>query len=461
MASPTVTSLGHRRRLINRPFALLWSGQVISEVGDAVFGTTLLLWIVVDVARNAAWAPLAVSGLLMAETLPMLVVAPLAGVWVDRWDARRTLLSTEAQRAVLLTILFLTASLGGLSAAWRLGITYGICLLAGGAAQFFMPARLSYVQEVVPEAEQTRAVGLLRISENVAVLVGPPLAAPLLFGLGIHWALAINALSFVVSFLAIRWVRPSATMTSDQAPKEPFFTAFHAGLREFAENHTLRALAAIIMVFVLGGGALNALDLFFVVRNLHAPASMYGTLLAAYGVGAILGASLASAYAERLGLERVIWATLVGWGLLIVVLAEQTQVAAVFVIFPLLGILNAALNVAVGSLQMWVTPRHLMGRVSAVLKTLVSIAALIATALAGYLLSGPLHDWHPVVLGHASNPITAILVGVGAMGLIGGGCAWRTLRRFAPIYTARSHASFDRLGGAMGDRQDRQHGIDA
>lgn len=429
MAIPTATSLARERLLINRPFSLLWSGQVISEVGDAIFGTTLLLWIVVDLAHNATWAPLAVSGLLMAETLPMLLVAPLAGVWVDSWDARRTLLITDALRAALITILFLTASLSGLALAWRLGMTYGLLLLAGGAAQFFMPARLSFVRDVVPAAEQTRAVGLLRISENVAVLVGPPLAAPLLFGLGIQWALALNALSFVVSFLVIRWVRHSPTMIRDQTPNEPFFRAFRAGLRIFAVNRTLLALATIIVIFVLGGGALNALDLFFVVRNLHAPASIYGVLLAAYGVGAILGATLASAYAERLGLGRVIWSTLLGWGTLILILAVQTHIAAVFAIFPLLGILNAALNVAVGGLQMRVTPRDLMGRVSAVLKSLVSIAALVSTALAGYLISGPLRNWHTVVVGHAINPITAILWGVGAVGLIGGGFALRALRQ--------------------------------
>ena len=82
--------------LINRNFALLWSGQIISVVGDFVFETTLVLWIVTRIAQGQPWAPLAVSGLLLAASVPVFIIGPLAGVFVDRWDKRRTMLGMAA-----------------------------------------------------------------------------------------------------------------------------------------------------------------------------------------------------------------------------------------------------------------------------------------------------------------------------------------------------------------------------
>jgi MFS family permease len=86
------------KRLINRDFARLWYGAAISSVGDYVFDTTLVLWVAVKLGAGKAWAPAAVSGLLLAAVIAIVVVGPIAGVWVDRWNRKRTMLGTEAAR---------------------------------------------------------------------------------------------------------------------------------------------------------------------------------------------------------------------------------------------------------------------------------------------------------------------------------------------------------------------------
>jgi MFS family permease len=72
------------RLLINRNFALLWAGQLLSGLGDQVFETTLVVWIAAELAPDKSWKSLAVSGLLVAAAIPMLVIGPVAGVFVDR-----------------------------------------------------------------------------------------------------------------------------------------------------------------------------------------------------------------------------------------------------------------------------------------------------------------------------------------------------------------------------------------
>src|SRR5215470_6836330 len=119
----TTTAVPSSRRVgpfLNRNFGLLWLGQTISVIGDFVFDTTLVVWIATSLAKNQSWAPLAVSGVLFATSVPVLLIGPVAGVFVDRWNKRRTMLAMDALR-ILLVLALLPATglipLPGLAAA--------------------------------------------------------------------------------------------------------------------------------------------------------------------------------------------------------------------------------------------------------------------------------------------------------------------------------------------------------
>src|SRR5262249_33016569 len=103
--SPAVQPARRLGPLINRDYALPWGGQLISTLGDFVFDTTLIVWIATQLAVGQPWAPLAVSGVLIAATAPFLLIGPLAGVFVDRWDKRWTLMTMDMARAVLILLL--------------------------------------------------------------------------------------------------------------------------------------------------------------------------------------------------------------------------------------------------------------------------------------------------------------------------------------------------------------------
>ncbi len=82
--------------LINRNFRLLAIGQAISNMGDFVYSTTLLIWVYV-LTHSAA----AVSGVLIAQYLPVFLLGPIAGVFVDRWDRRQTMVISDVTRAII------------------------------------------------------------------------------------------------------------------------------------------------------------------------------------------------------------------------------------------------------------------------------------------------------------------------------------------------------------------------
>jgi len=92
-----------QRTLINRNYAKLWYGQAVSAVGDSVFGTTLVLWVSQVLASGRPWAPAAVGGILVAAGAAFALVGPIAGVFVDRWNRKSTMMRTEVLRAAMVT----------------------------------------------------------------------------------------------------------------------------------------------------------------------------------------------------------------------------------------------------------------------------------------------------------------------------------------------------------------------
>src|SRR5579871_3874226 len=406
--------------LINRNFALLWSGQSISNVGDFVFSTTLVLWIAAVIARGQTWAPVAVSGVLLATSVPTLLIGPLAGVFVDRWNKRRTMLAMDASRAILIALL-LPVAIGKFPIVEQLGAIYTIVFLASACAQFFNPSRFALIGDVVDEPERAHASGLSQTTYSLAVIIGPPLAAPLLFTVGVEWALLLNALSFVASFLAILAVRiPSSANGAAAAPHGNYFQDFSAGLRFFFHNRILFTLFITIMIVMLGAGAINALSIFFTTQNLHTSPNFYGFLDTAQGAGMVLGAILASIFAQRMGVARLFWLSIVALGVGLLAFARLTSFAPALVVLFLLGIALAPVDIAAGPLILHATPKEFVGRVIAVITPTNALASMASTAIAGTLASTVLQGFHATLLGVSLGPIDTIFTGTGILVVLGG-----------------------------------------
>jgi MFS family permease len=423
--------------LINRDFALLWFGQAVSNVGDFVLTTTLVLWIATHLARDKAWAPLAVGGISLAVSLPTLLLGPLAGVFVDRWDKRRTMLRMDAARAALILLLAALPLLGGdrLPVAWQLAAIYAVVVLATICSQFFNPSRLALIGDIVEPPLRAQASSLTLMTLSVGLILGPPLAAPLFFAGGAAGALLVDALSFGLSFLALAAVRAPAPPPT-AGPRPGIRQEFVAGLRFAFGNRVIRTVLLATMVTLFGSSAVNALDVFFLTANLQAPAGQLGLLGGATGVGILAGAPIAGWVAGRIGVPRTFWLATVAAGVLILLFARLTSLAPALAVLALLGLPGAGVNVAIGPILLHVTPRELIGRVSAIFTPVNNMAALLSVALAGYLASTVLRDFHATLLGVARGPIDTIYTVAGLLIVAAGIYAARNLRDLSLVALA-------------------------
>lgn len=380
------------KMLINREYARLWLAGVVSWVGDYVFDVTVILWIAVVLAAGEPWAPAAVSGVLAAVVVATLLVSPIAGVFVDRWDNRRTMLVCDLLRMVLVGGLIVLPLLphGTVPVAAQLTCIYVVVFVSTAISRFFTPARFAVVADIVAPEQQAKASGIGQATMALAGIIGPPIAAPLLFSTGVAWALAINALSFGVSFLTLYPVRVPAVARPAAAARQGIWSELRAGFGAITGSQLLVAIVVSAMVANFGAYLLNTLNVFFVTDNLKASPSLYGLLDTAFGIGAIVGAAIAGAVGQRLGLSRTYWIGLLGTGLLIAVYARSTAFAVGLALVLLLAIPLSAMNTVVAPIIMRTVPRDRLGRVFALLQPSLQIMSVVAIGVAGWLSSSVL-----------------------------------------------------------------------
>ncbi len=427
MSFDSLLAAGRRLRpnLINPRYTRLWYGQATSSLGDSVFSTTLVLWVVTVLAKGKSWAPAAVSLVLLSVGIAVLTIGPVAGVFVDRWESRRTMLRTDQIRcaivAVLTALAFLPAS--ALPAPVWLGLVCVAVFALNSVGQFFGQARYTLIRDIVTgDADRARAAGIAQATGQTALIVGPPLAAPLLFTVGLQWGLLFNALSYAVSFISIRSIQPPPGTTWDKPARKPasLRADFADGLRYFRRSRLLVALLTIAVVGQVGVGALGALDVFFLIRNLHSRLSLYGYLGTALGVGGIVGALLAGRAVQWLGARAVAWAGLVVAGVLLISYSRQTVFAAAAAFLFLAAIPITMLNTALAPLLMGAAPKEYMGRVIAVFQPVAQLASMLATLLAGWLASSALRGFDGSIAGVRFNSIDLIFGAAGLIILIAG-----------------------------------------
>jgi len=422
-----------QRVLVNRNYAKLWYGQAVSAIGDTVFGTTLVLWVSQVLARGSPWAPAAVGGILVAAGTAVVLVGPVAGVFVDRWNRKSTMMRTEVIRAAM------AAGLTGLSfvpvrdlpvGLW-LAAVYLVVFVLNAAGQFFSPARFATTADVVQgEQDRARAVGLAEATTSAAGIIGPPIAALLLFTVGFRWALAANAASYAVSYLAIRFLR-LAPEPHPPAPAGPDQTSLRAefsfGLRLFARNRFLVTLLTVTMICQCGTGAISALNVFFVTRDLHASSRLFGIAETAMGIGFIAGALAAGRMVRWIGARTLTWSGLLATGVLAAGYALQRSFPAGLVMLAIYAVPIAMLNTAVAPLLLDAAPREYLGRVMAVFTPVNQLASMVSVVIAGWLTSTVLRGFRASFAGVTVNSVSLIFIVAGGLIFVSG------LRAFAAL----------------------------
>jgi MFS family permease len=202
--------------LRDRRFRLLWAGQTLSHIGDAVTPVALTL-AVVTTTGSATQLGL----VLAAQAIAQVTLILPGGVWADRLSRRRLMLTADLVRALTHTVMG-AELIGGTVDVAHLAV---LAAVSGGASAFFLPASTGLVPATVDPAGLQRANGLMAVARYGSRLLGPAIATTLALTLGAGWAIMLDAATFAVSALTLSRLRIAQ-------PPPRSRTRFHTQLAE-------------------------------------------------------------------------------------------------------------------------------------------------------------------------------------------------------------------------------------
>jgi len=401
--------VGYGSVLSNRRFALLWSGQTISWLGDSVY-LIALLWLVQDLTGSRA-----MMGLVAAcRSLPSLM-GFLAGALVDRSDRRRIMISADLTRGLIVMAVPLLASLG-LLRAWQLPLV-AACL--GLVAVFFVPARQALLPALVDGEDLVSANALMTISMQLVHAVGFAAGGLLISVVGILPLFMINAATFGVSALNIYLLDPGSRYTARNAAdirgtigagRSRLAAELRTGILFVVRHPALSRLVPWILAMNFFIVPLFVLLPSLARDQLGGDAATYGFLQTAHMLGMVCGALLVAQFARRSRGATALLSMLTVQGLALVGLAISRSVPAAIAAMAAFGLLDSIVVITFTSHFQRIIPRGMMGRVFGAFETFTQILVPAGQAIGG--IAGQV------------LPLTVVFGAVGALRLAGTGAAW-------------------------------------
>lgn len=380
------------KALLRRNFALLWGGQFISGIGDWALMIALPFYV-----YQLTGSALQTGAMFIVETLPRILFGSLVGVFVDRWDRRRTMIISDFMRAGVLLFLLLVHSS---SLLWLVYIVAGT---QASIALFFNPAYSAITPLLVEKQQLTAANSLEAFSDATTRFIGPPLGGILLGLLGLQSVVIGDSVSFLVSSLMIFLISMPESQGSEEGVKadtssgvvllwKKIWQEWVEGLDLVRRDKAVSAVFLIMSVLMVAQGIINIVLLIFVHNVLHGNASIYGLLITTQGIGTLIGSLLVESANKFLRPAYLSVLTLGIAGIAFLLFINFPSLLSGIVLIPIMGFFAIIFFVTAQTLlQKSVSDTH-RGRIFGSFGTTISLSMVVGMGLvsiAGDLL-GPI-----------------------------------------------------------------------
>jgi DHA3 family macrolide efflux protein-like MFS transporter len=282
MQNRSESKVAYDRLFRNPSFMALWLGQTVSFIGDYFY------WLAIPImVQRLTGSPLLVGLSVISSALPMLLLGPIAGVFVDRWDRKRTMIVSDLLRGILVLICLAVRTPD------QVWIYYVVGFLMSCVSRFFFPSQNAVLPLIVPNKNDLLAAnGLMQIIQTAGLLIGPALAG---FSIGL-WgeqvAFLVDSATFFISAGAILTMTVPRTTTGRQASGRQIaavWAEMRDGVAYLLTNRTMVGVLLCLSVVQLGIGAINVLWVPFMQETFGLGAEGLGAVDAAQGVGMVLG----------------------------------------------------------------------------------------------------------------------------------------------------------------------------
>lgn len=375
----------------DRDFLLLWLGQLISTLGDAASIIVVPIAIYTYTHSTHNLDKIALSIWALSSALPVILLGLFAGVFVDRWNRRRTMIVSDLGRAAVSLLLLLVHTKQDL---W---LFYVAAFFAAAFSAFFSPARQAMMASILPRQMLMRANAVSRSGTQIVSFAGPLLTALLLKTIHVRGIFLFDAITFALSATCIFLVARKEQVPAKKRLFAGVWQEMIEGLVYIRRSPTMGAVLTLVVIVVLGAGIYNTLEVAFAKDIWHVTDGQFAELMAAFGLGMILAGLLVVGPLRDMSPPRLITAALTlmaaaGFAFAFAPTALWGG-AALF----LLGLGNMLINIPLITIFQDAAPNNMLGRIFSTTALLQSAATFAAAGLAGTLST--LVAWRPLFAG--------------------------------------------------------------
>jgi MFS transporter, DHA3 family, macrolide efflux protein len=376
-AAPTPLSMREVLRITT--MRRLWYAQIVSNFGDFLALFAVIGFLTFKIHATAQQ----VTGIQISYQLPIAVLGILAGVFVDRWPLKRTLISSDIIRGFLCLALLVSSQL------WHF---YAILAAISIVSSFFGPAQGVVIREAVPLHGLRSSNALMQQVMFMMRIIGPAAAGMLVGFFGWNSCYILDAASFFASasFIASVSIKRSATVhhhtvEEDKGAIAKVWQDMQAGM-SFILHHA--ALLFVILALAAGMfimGCFGPLIAVYVRDSIHGSNAIYAWASAMIGVGILIGINLLNTFGTKIRNTVLVYAGLLGIVAGLVLLAAVTQIWSTLLGDFIIGFAVAGIIIPAQTLMQQETPPALMGRVGSTMMSVIFSAQILGLLLSGLL----------------------------------------------------------------------------
>jgi len=378
-----------REVLKNRNFFLLWLGQIISQIGDRLGQMALIAFVYL----RAPGSTIEIAKILSFTIIPVFLIGPIAGVYVDRWDRRRTMYTCDFLRTILVFIIpfFLFYTKSSIPIYFLVFIIFCI-------GRFFVPAKMSIIPDLVEKKDLLMANSLVHTTGMIAAILGFGISGVLVEWMGAKSGFYLDSASFLISGTMIFLIakRASAKINLRRVSQEivevirkSVYQELKDGILYFMKKKDIRFTAGITFILWSALGAVYVVLIAFVQKTLHSATKDLGLLIMFLGIGLFIGSLIYGRFGQRISHYKIIFVSLVFSGIMLVVFALAIEQYPYFSIAAmlsfLLGLLIAPIMIASNTIIHNTSDIEMRGKIFSSLEIVMHLGFLLLMFISSIL----------------------------------------------------------------------------
>lgn len=378
--------------LKNRNFLFLWIGQIISNFGDWLNNMAL----VALVYKRSPGSTVELAKLLFFVVIPVFIIGPIAGVYVDRWDRKRVMVVSDILRGLLVLLIpFFIRYFNNFIPI------YLLVFLIFSITRFFLPSKMAIIPEVVPRDMLLMANTLSDTTRMITAFIALGIAGIIVDKIGAINSLYINALSYFVSALLISNMVVKSIIIGFKddiikagealrhAIRKSVWSEIKEGIRFISEHKDMRFVVRTFFLLMAGLGAVSCVIIVFIQKAFGSVTRDLSFFTMLLGLGCFMGAVIYGRFGQHVRKNSMILLSVVLTGVLVILFALVTRFTPHFwisgAVMLFIGLAVGPVIVSLNTIAHESIPQETRGRTFSSLEAVIHLAFLISMFLAAFI----------------------------------------------------------------------------